>query len=718
MKYNLRKHIGKLFLVVAAVMMVGLNSCKEDIDDSNLYTFTGETIEDYIANRPEQFSNFNYILSRIGYDKILSAYGTYTCFAPTNDAVTDYVDSLYNDMSKDGLPHNGMTGPGLEGLTDSLCNDIALFHLLYSEVMGVDMNSGMTINTMLGRDINTSIDPESGRLVLNEHSFITLMDNELENGVLHEINHVLTRSNNLIAGELGKHEEFTIFNQALVATTLADSLTALERKDVLLPKQYNCQKSKKDKRIFTAGRNSLEDEIGTCKLGFTIFAETDEVLKANGINNIDDLAAFANQVYANCAKAETGWYDYYRNNGIEVSTGTDYSNPHNALNMFMRYHILKYMLSYDNFFFTDREGVSNHSAAPIYEYMETMLPYTLMKISRINGAPRINRWVTNSTLTDREAELASPAIAQVMKDGILVEKANIQALNGYIHPIGGMLVYDYDVPHGTLNERMRFDVMSLLPEMMSNGLRRMNPKDVKARAGGVFDGFYGEGNMRIPENFSKHIRVYNGDNTEIYYLGGQDQNWCNYQRDELNCNGAFDFALRLPPIPDGTYELRLAFTANELRTMVQFYIGNSSAITSMRAIDIPLDMRHQPYGRNETNPNYVSSDGTVIPDEVTGWLPYYRYTTDNGIESDANMRSLGWMRGPMAYNYIGESKNARRYPGCLRKILVKQQFQQGEYWIRFKTVLPDNTSSELYLDHIELCPENVYNNPMYLEDMF
>ena len=717
MKYNLRKHIGKLFLVVAAVMMVGLNSCKEDIDDSNLYTFTGETIEDYIANRPEQFSNFNYILSRIGYDKILSAYGTYTCFAPTNDAVTDYVDSLYNDMSKDGLPHNGMTGPGLEGLTDSLCTDIVLFHLLYSEVMGVDMNSGMTINTMLGRDINTSIDPESGRLVLNEHSFITLMDNELENGVLHEINHVLTRSNNLIAGELGKHEEFTIFNQALVATTLADSLSALERRNVILPKQYRCNKSK-DSRIYTPGRTAAEDEIGTCKLGFTIFAETDEVLKANGINNIDDLAAFANQVYANCAKAETGWYDYYRNNGIEVSTGTDYSNPHNALNMFMRYHILQYMVSYDNFFFTDREGVSNHAAAPIYEYMETMLPYTLMKISRINGVPRINRWVTNSTLTDREAELASPAIATVMKDGILVEKANIQALNGYIHPIGGMLVYDNDVPRGTLNERMRFDITSFLHEMMSNGLRRMNPKDVKARAGGTFDTFGGDGNMRIPENFCKSIRVYNGDNSEIYYLGGQDTPWCNYQRDELNCNGAYDFALRLPPIPDGTYELRLGFTCNELRGMMQCYIGRTSAITSMRALDIPLDMRHKPYNLDETNSNYVSSDGTVIPDEVTGWLPYYRYTTDNGVESDANMRSLGWMRGPMAYNYIGQSKNARRYPGSLRRILTKQQFEQGEYWIRFKTVLPDNTSSEFYLDYIELCPENVYNNPMYLEDMF
>ena len=51
-----------LFLSTAALF----TSCKEDIDESNLYTFTGETIEDYLANREDQFGSFNYILKRIG----------------------------------------------------------------------------------------------------------------------------------------------------------------------------------------------------------------------------------------------------------------------------------------------------------------------------------------------------------------------------------------------------------------------------------------------------------------------------------------------------------------------------------------------------------------------------------------------------------------------------------------------------------------------------
>ena len=205
-------------------------SCKEDLDEDNLYTFTGETIESYLANRPDSFSNFNYILKRAGMDKILSAYGTYTCFAPTNEAVMAYIDSLYADTSCK-IEHNGMTAPGLEGLSDSLCNDIAKFHLAASEVMAINMQNGMTIRTMLGRDVNTSIDSVSGRTVVNSYSLITKMDNEMENGVIHIVDNVLRRSNLLVTGEMSNHPDlFTIWKAAIDLTGLEDSLLDVERK--------------------------------------------------------------------------------------------------------------------------------------------------------------------------------------------------------------------------------------------------------------------------------------------------------------------------------------------------------------------------------------------------------------------------------------------------------------------------------------------------------
>ena len=149
--HKLHRSIVWPFMIVVGVFSLCLTGCKEDIDESNLYTFTGETIEDYLTNRDDQFSSFNYILKRIGYDKILSAYGTYTCFAPNNQAVESYIDSLYDDTTNKDLPHNGMTQRGLDGLTDSLCNDIAKYHLHSNEALTtIDMGGGSgSISTML-----------------------------------------------------------------------------------------------------------------------------------------------------------------------------------------------------------------------------------------------------------------------------------------------------------------------------------------------------------------------------------------------------------------------------------------------------------------------------------------------------------------------------------------------------------------------------------------
>ena len=676
----------------AAAVLSPLASCKEDIDESNLYTFTGETIEDYLANRSERFSSFNYILSRIGYDKILSAYGTYTCFAPDNDAVTEYIDSLYDDEVNKDLPHNGMTSRGLEGLTDSLCKDIALFHLLNTEVLGVNMGNGLTMKTLLGRDINTTIDPNSGAVLISRHSTVTSMDNELENGVLHEIDCVIQRSNMLITGEMENHpDEFTLFSQALKLTGLADSLTNISH--------TNFDPIDNRRNFYTPDK---------CEMGYTIFAETDEALAGHGITNINELKAYADSVYATCADQGTGWYDYGRNHHIKISTGNDYKNPWNTLSMFVRYHILDYKIPYEKL-------VNSHnqiSKVTLVEYYETMLPYTMMKITRNSGKLMINRWTANSSLTDMVAELGSAAMHTVLFAGVELEgsKGQVAALNGYIHSLKDMLAYEERVPHGALNERIRIDDTSIFGEMMSNSFRRISDSEVNAMNGGKTgtDGDLSGSYIRIPPGYLKNMVIYNGEDTRLYYLSGQSSGWSNYQGDEFNCKGYYDFAMRLPPVPEGTYELRIGYTAegNEQRGMLQFYLGSSSDRTTMKALDIPLDMRHVPV--NNSN---------LDPDVITGWCDWTRLD-DKGIESDANMRNLGYMRGPLYYTVGVNSGNyARNNPKDLRRIIAKQEFKQGEYWLRFKSVL-DADHHQFHLDYIEFCPENVYNNTRYVEDMY
>lgn len=687
----IKKYIAKgLLCCCTAAALPGFMACSEDIDESNLYTFTGETIEDYLTNRSEQFSSFNYILSRIGYDKILSAYGTYTCFAPTNQAITEYIDSLYDDTVNKELPHNGMTQRGLEGLTDSLCKDIALFHLLSTKVMGVNMGNGMTIKTMLGRDINTSIDPNTGEVLISRASAVTSMDNELENGVLHEIDCVIRRSNMLIAGEMENHpESFKIFSDALKLTGLADSLADQSRTNF----------------------DPVDNRRGfylpeKCELGYTIFAETDDVLSEKGINSVEDLKAYADEMYGNCANAETGWYDYARNHNIKISTDDDYKNPWNTLSMFLRYHILKCKVAYDKLVHPHNQI----SKVTLVEFYETMLPYTLFKITRNSNKLMLNRWTANNTLTDLVAELGTAGMHTVLYEGVEMagQNAQIAAANGYIHPIKSMLVYNQDVPRGALNERMRFDDAGLFGEMMSNSFRRISDSEVNALNGGKTgtDGDLSGSYIRIPPRFFENLAIYNGDDTRLYYLSGQSSGWSNYEGDEFNCKGNYDFALRLPPVPDGTYEVRVGYTAEAARGMLQFYLGTSSDLSTMQALDIPLDMRIIPV-----------NNANLDPDFNTGWCDWTRLD-DKGIESDANMRNLGYMRGPLYYTVgINSGNYARSHPKDLRRIIAKQDFKQGEYWLRFKSVI-DNSAAQFHLDYIEFCPENVYNNTRYVEDMY
>ncbi len=667
-------------------------SCKEDIDEDNLYTFKGETIESYLANRPDSFSNFNYILKRAGMDKILAAYGTYTCFAPTNEAVTAYVDSLYDDATAK-IAHNGMSERSLEGLSDSLCSDIAKFHLASSEVLAINMQNGMTIRTMLGRDLNTSIDSVSGQTLVNSYSLITKMDNEMENGVIHIIDNVIRRSNLLVTGEMNNHPElFSIWKAAIDITNLEDSLSDIERAVTVPSNTYKfyCP----DKAV----------------LGYTIFAETDETLKEHGINSLQDLIEYANSVYEHCADAGSGWYDYYRNQGIKVSTGDDYQSPYNCLNMFLRYHVVKCRVPYSKLVTSYNEV----NSVPLYDYWETMLPMTLIKSLRSAkaGAGKIflNRYEANNTLTDQIAALGSDAIHQVVNghSGIEVQKNNIQALNGYIHPISDMLVFEEWVPKGVLNERIRVDFTALIPEMMSASLRNPTYDEIKALNDGVSgkDGNLSGDYVRIPTDYSpEHLILYNGENTRLLYLPAAT-GWFNFQGDEFNGKGTYDVAFRLPPVPDGVYEIRLGLSTNSNRGMYQFYLGEgTNNRTKMEALDIPVDERIS---------ITVNQDGT--PDVTTGWCQY-TLLEDMGVETDKSMRNLGWMRGPLYFTTKAGTTPMRGLSNSIRRIVTRHELKQGDNWLRIKSVL-EGTDWQPYLDYIEIVPQYIYNNSRYLEDMY
>ena len=86
-------------------------SCSEEPDGSNLFSTDDKTIAELLRDNSE-LSAFYRILEKGGFDKYMGTYGSYTCFAPVNDGVNSYIDSLYYDesylISKAKLKHNGI----------------------------------------------------------------------------------------------------------------------------------------------------------------------------------------------------------------------------------------------------------------------------------------------------------------------------------------------------------------------------------------------------------------------------------------------------------------------------------------------------------------------------------------------------------------------------------------------------------------------------------
>lgn len=705
MKKNLRKMAGQIGLMglMGFVGVMGLVSCNPEPDESDLFTATGETAADYISRKSE-LSSFNYILNRVGLDRNLAAYGEYTCFIPTNDAVSTYITNLYNDPEA-AIPHNGMTEESLEGLTDSLCNDIAKYHLASSTMTTIDMGGGSgSINTLLR--IPVSSDGSTGQVVLNKVATIVEPDSVVTNGVVHVINAVIPRNTRLLSEEMERIPEFSIFSEALHLTGFDEKLTQT-KKNV----EYTISDSKD-----TNGQELYHPD--ECKVMYTIFAEPDSIMRLNGINDINGLIEYANRVYGGAAS----WYDYLTETGNSVSTGDDYTNTFNALNMFVAYHILYAGMPEDELVYErstkwQKAQTWNYvNDAQPFDYYETMLPGTILKIWQPQPMANrktlyINRYVAFNTLTDELGTMGSIGMHPVLRPGVRINRStdkadgvqnwNIQTFNGYIHSIQGMLVYDEMVPKGVLHERLRFDSTTFLPEFINNGIRMSNSTEISALNGG------GSGaRVAFPLNYFDNVVSYTSENRFRYNVKGAYNAW---QADTFQGWGDYDLAIKLPPVPTNTYEFRVFYTPMSHGGMMQFYMGSSSNLQSMMALDIPLDVR------------------IPIDDPRIGSTHFYE-EDDLGVATDAALRNRGYMRGLFSYvdhpeygdgNSTDHNMRSDLRNASLRKIMGRMQLKQSdEHWFRIKNVISDETDLKWQFDYIEFVPIDVVDNDTYSEDWF
>ncbi len=523
-------------------------------------------------------------------------------------------------------------------LTDADCDTIAFGHVIKVAYLTTDLDNGVvgTAN-MNARFIQVYIDSITSDYYVNRDSRIILKDQEVENGVVQVVDRVLLPSTEQLPDLIEADEKCSLFSAALRLTHLDDSL-----------QRYMDETYVYDESIYDYTRQGEKcPKPKHRRFGYTAFVETDEAFRAAGITTLDELIAYAQTVYGASFPEEKGRFD------------SDYTHRRNPLNRFVAYHLLARTIYASKM-------TTTTSIMPQYEsvdYYETMCPGTIIRVEKGQGTRykglRINRrWDKQFTI-----------------EGVLVhDESGFDGNNGVYYYIDRPLVFDTDVRDKVLNVRMRFDAASLMPELSTNGIYRNDERLC----------------YWIPDGYSENMKFF--QESIVIYQYPQPDYWCWYG-DEIIGFGLYDFALKLPPVPEGTYEIRYGYVPMAQRGITQIYVDDIPQ-------GIPIDLT-------------VNTYGTPSSPKI-GWI------ADTGDEEEDNkndkaMHNRGYLKGPDSQCFTSARTLARSQQNLLRKIVATQYLTPDEpHYIRFRSVTQN--SLEFMLDYIELCPKSVYDNPIQRED--
>ena len=624
-----------LLIAVALVTNMAVSCNEEDLPD-NYYTATEMTAAGFLQNDPARFSEFTRILQRANFLSTLATYGEYTLYAPTNEAVNNYL-SANNYGSVEDIPQN-------------VCDTIARTHIVKGGVyFTADVSDGtLPLLNMDDRNITITCDSDVNNnnaiiYYVNKSAKMIERDDSVTNGVVHTIDHLLVSTSMLLPDLIKQDTTSTIFASALALTGVELNMRKVE--------DYS----------YTIGRDSVEEGLPEVFFGaegekwtkvkfverryfkYTAFVETDETFEKAGIYNINDLIAKAKAWYDNVFPEDAGKYD------------DDYTHPKNPLNRFVSYHILPFLVNYDQLVISGqiKDYYCDLSKADAEDYYETMAQGCILRASGPkDGKVYLNRKRMDVLITPGVRVLSPTESGLNLQD----------CANGVYHYISAPLYFNPEA----LNNRMRIDATTLFPDFLNMSKCRVQ---------------FNEKTMTMFKN--NYLTNVKATSQSLIGVRGNEI-WTNsWEGNMVAICGEFDIEIKLPPVPKtGMYELRLGYSVNPSRGIIQVYLNGV-------ACGVPVNLQQGPEGWKEDTEDEEENRAT-----------------------DKSMHNRGFMKAPDSQG--GDISNGgtpfRAAGYIMRRVLYTGEIRQDqENWLRFRQLLKGNYS--LSFDYIELCPKNIYASP-------
>lgn len=534
-----------LLIAVALVTNMAVSCNEEDLPD-NYYTATEMTAAGFLQNDPARFSEFTRILQRANFLSTLATYGEYTLYAPTNEAVNNYL-SANNYGSVEDIPQN-------------VCDTIARTHIVKGGVyFTADVNDGtLPLLNMDDRNITITCDSDVNNnnaiiYYVNKSAKMIERDDSVTNGVVHTIDRLLISSSKLLPDLIKQDTTATIFSTALAMTGVELNMRKVE--------DYS----------YTIGRDSVEEGLPEVFFGadgekwtkvkfverryfkYTAFVETDETFEKAGILNINDLIAKAKAWYDNVFPEDAGKYD------------DDYTHPKNPLNRFVSYHILPCLVNHDQLVISGqiKDYYCDLSKADAEDYYETMAQGCILRASGPkDGKVYLNRKRMDVLITPGVRVLSPTESGLNLQD----------CANGVYHYISAPLYFNPEA----LNNRMRIDATTLFPDFLNMSKCRVQ--------------FTEKTMTMFKNNYLTNVKA-----TSQSLIGVRgNEIWTNsWEGNMVAICGEFDVEIKLPPVPKtGMYELRLGYNVNPSRGIIQAYLNGI-------ACGVPVNLQQGPEGWKE-----------------------------------------------------------------------------------------------------------------------
>ena len=704
---NFKKlRFGASVLFVFMALQMAMVSCSDDPGVENYYTQSKEYAANYLRNR-DQYSEYLKILERARgeYDlrlvDMLGTYGSYTVFAPTNEAVEKY------------LAGRGLTS--VDELSVEDCDTIALNSIIEAAYFSTDVNDGpypksnmlehiLSINSY--KEWSAQKQDSVLAMYVNQASLITHADDSVANGVVHTVSTVVGSPNDLIGAVILKDEKCKLYSSALLVTGIMDTL-----QDHYVDETYgwrtdkdridSCTWTNPALLILTASGNERDNVAYPIKryFNYSVFLCPDSILyEKYGIETLDDLRAKAHELY-----------DPVYPEDAEV---TDETDRRNALNRFISYHVIDRYGDYYSLTSMNNDQLQynfNRMKYDICDWYGTLMPHSLMKFSFPSGTKPglyINRRGVRHHADERGG----------YNRGALVEKKYQvvrTGLNGIYHYIDEIVAYDRTMQDIVMNDCIRLDCTTLSPDFMT----KLTDGEV-ARGHGNGDNKYpGGSNNSDPANNQGrniafkpgYVRNFNLSAQTKMHVRCRSLYYGCYEADEVLFKGRYDFTLTLPAVPAGTYEVRMFTNAGyDTRGIIQVYLGSDP--DHLEPQGIPFDMR---------------KNGV----ELFNWKADADLGDEDAIAAfDKAIHNLGWMKGPKCYTWgprtspPSESdqnlRNGDTSGRQIRKIFGTFTTDgKTDQYLRIQQKM-ESENNELPFDFIELCPSSVYNSEYYQESVW